>query len=53
MRLDKTEGGREKGALWCEALCYDEKNLYNCVTHPSIECVEEATKEGPDCNSQR
>ena len=24
---------------------------HNGVTHPSIECVEEATLEGPDCNS--
>ena len=27
------------------------KRSYNGVTHPSIECVEEATWEGPDYNS--
>ena len=26
---------------------------YNGVTHSSIECAEEATWEGLDCNSQR
>ena len=24
---------------------------HNGATHPSIECIEEATWEGPDCNS--
>ena len=43
MRLDETEGVMEKGALTCETLCCDEKNLYNVVTHPRIECVQEAT----------
>ena len=52
MRFDKTEGGREKGVLRCEALCFTEKNFYNGIPHPSIVCVEETTWEGPDCNSQ-
>ena len=51
MRFDKTEDGREEREL------YDVKpfvmmiTLCNGVTHPSTECVEEATWEGPDCNS--
>ena len=28
-----------------------QQKSYNGITHPSIECVEEATQEGPDCNS--
>ena len=27
------------------------QKIHNGVTHPSIECIQEATQEGPDCNS--
>ena len=42
-----------KNGVLCEALCCDKLSLCNGVTHPSIECLEKATWEGPDCNSQR
>ena len=28
-----------------------QKKSYESIIYPSIECVEEATQEGPDCNS--
>ena len=31
---------------------YEIHNIY-CVSQPGIECIEEATWERPDCNSQR
>ena len=56
MRLYKTEGegGRgNKGAIRCEALyCDCTEKSYNGITHHSIECTEEATWEGPNCNSK-
>ena len=55
MRFDKTEGGRINQRELYNVKPFVEilqpKNSYK--NHPSIECVEEATWEEPDCNFQR
>ena len=54
MRFNKEEDGRiKKGGLYNMKPFVVIIQLYNGVTHPSIEYIEEATWEGPDCNSQR
>ena len=52
MRSDKVEGGRDKRELYdvkTFVVVKNKKIIKWC--YPSIECVEEATQEGPDCNS--
>ena len=54
MRFDKTEGGRIiQREQYNVKPCVVILQLYIGVTHPSTQCTEEATWEGPDCNSQR
>ena len=54
MKFNRAEGGRiKKGELHNVEPFVVILQLYKGVTHPSIGCVEEATWEGPDCNSQR
>ena len=36
MRFDKTDGGREKGVLRCEALCCDDKNYIKVLLSPAL-----------------
>ena len=51
MRFGRTDGDREKKEL-CDVKPFVMMvKLYDGVTHPSIECAEDATWEGPDCNS--
>ena len=54
MRFEKTEDGRiNQRELYTVKPFVEilQQKSYKGITHPSIECVEEATQEGPDCNS--